>query len=283
MTGPVLVLGATSLIGRFLPSHMAGVELVGAGRAEGADGYERWLKLDLTDANTDISISELREVISLSPIWLLPNALPALITGGVRRVVASSSTSRWTKAASPDAAEREVADRLARAEDETIRICEAAGVAWTILRPTLIYAEGRDGNVSRLASLVRRFGVLPISGRGEGRRQPVHADDLAAAVPAVLANAAAENRAYDLPGGETLSYAEMCRRVFKGLGRPPRLLHVPPLLWHAGLELASPLLPGATASMGARMAQDLVFDPAPAERDFGWRPCTFHPDFRHSE
>jgi hypothetical protein len=37
-------------------------------------------------------------------------------------------------------------------------------VAWTILRPTLIYVEGRDANVSRLAGLIRRFKVLPLSG-----------------------------------------------------------------------------------------------------------------------
>ncbi len=34
-----------------------------------------------------------------------------------------------------------------------IATCERYNVGWTILRPTLIYAEGRDGNVSRLARL----------------------------------------------------------------------------------------------------------------------------------
>lgn len=330
MSGAVFVLGATSLIGRFLPAHLAGYAVLGSGRGEGAAGYDRWVKLDLTGTSADLlspmmaerpdggagaggsasgsqthraappstlgdvmpappsptlppsrgtGDTRLTTIVSLAPIWLLPKALPGLIQARARRVVAFSSTSRWTKAQSPDAGEREVAGRLAQAEAETIRICEAAGVAWTLLRPTLIYAEGRDGNVSRLASLARRFGALPISGRGEGRRQPVHADDLAAAVAQVLASEATRNRAYDLPGGETLTYAQMCRRVFDGLGRRPRLLHVPPPLWSLGLRLASPLLPGATAAMGARMAEDLVFDPEPARHGFGWRPRDFRPDF----
>ena len=279
MTGPVLVLGATSLIGRFLPAHLPEAEVVGAGRGGGAPGYPSWVTLDLTRPGPPV-VRACAAVVSLSPIWLLPAALPELVGLGVQRVVAFSSTSRWTKAQSPEPGEREVAARLSEAEGETIRICEAAGVASTILRPTLIYAEGRDGNVSRLAGLARRFGVLPISGRGAGRRQPVHADDLAAAVAQVLAAPVTARRAYDLPGGETLTYADMCRRVFEGLGRPPRLLHVPPPLWSAGLRLASPLLPGATAAMGARMAEDLVFDPGPARRDFGWSPRPFRPDFR---
>ena len=282
--GPVLVTGATSLIGRFLPAHLQGAELWGVGRGEAAEGYGRWLRWDLTQPGGGAAEAPRpprgAAVAHLAPVWLLPPVLPALLEAGVTRVVAVSSTSRWTKAASPDPAEREVARRLAEAEAEVARLCGAAGVRWTVLRPTLVYAEGRDRNVSRLAGLARRFGVLPLSGRGEGLRQPVHADDLAAAVCAALASPAAADRAYDLPGGETLTYAQMCRRVFEGLGRRPRLLHAPPWLWRAGLALASPLLPGAAAAMGTRMSEDLVFDAASAERDLGWRPRPFRPDFR---
>ena len=271
-----LVLGATSLIGRFAPAHLPGA--IGAGRgAATAAGYARWTALDLADP--DLAPPVAATVISLSPVWLLPPALPALAHAGMRRLVAVSSTSRWTKADSPDPAERAVAHRLADAEDALAATCAALDVRWTVLRPTLIYAEGLDRNVSRLAALARRFGVLPLAGRGEGLRQPVHAADIAAALPRVLASLATHDRAYDLPGGETLTYAAMCRRVFEGLGRRPRLLHAPPALWRAGLRLAGPWLPGATGAMGDRMDEDLAFDPAPAARDFAWNPRTFQPRF----
>lgn len=276
----LLVLGAASLIGRRLPAHMPGQALLGVGRrgAEAAPAGYGWTTADLRDPA--LVFPRAGAAVSLAPIWLLPGALPALARAGVRRIVASSSTSRWTKAASPDTAEREVARRLAEGEAALTAFAEREGIGWTVLRPTLIYAEGEDQNVSRLAALARRWGVLPLSGSGAGRRQPVHADDLAAAVPLALASEAARDRAYDLPGGETLTYARMGERVFAGLGRPARLLHVPPPLWRVGLALARPLLPGASAAMGARMAEDLVFDPTPAERDFGWRPRAFHPTFR---
>jgi nucleoside-diphosphate-sugar epimerase len=279
----VLVLGATSLIGAYALKRLAGVgaEVVALSR-RGADGGAgvRWIRADLGQETWSRDVGPLDAVVSLSPIWLLPDALPHLAGAGVRRVVAFSSTSRFTKADSPDAEEREVAKRLADAERATERFCAERGIAWTVLRPTMIYAEGRDGNVSRLARMIRRVGVLPLSGAGAGLRQPVHADDLATAAVAALDRAETFNRAYDLPGGETLTYREMAERVFEGLGRRPRILTAPPALWRLGLALASPLLPGATAAMGQRMAKDLTFDGSDAASDLGWAPRPFRPDFR---
>ena len=274
---PLLVLGATSLIGRFLPGRAQGRPLLGVSRAVREEPGYAWTRADLADPDAVLPRAE--AALSLSPIWLLPQALPALERAGVRRVVAVSSTSRWTKAASAHAAERDTARRLAEGEAALQAWAQARGIGWTVLRPTLIYAEGQDGNVSRLAALARRWGVLPLSGAGAGLRQPVHAEDLAAGVLAALDAPAAGGRAYDLPGGETLSYRAMCGRVFEGLGRRPRLLTIPPALWRLGLWAASPVLPGATAAMGGRMSQDLVFDAGPAARDFGWAPRAFRPRF----
>jgi nucleoside-diphosphate-sugar epimerase len=277
---PVLVLGATSLIGRFvLPRLQAlGVESVALSRtARDAPG---WLRADLTDPDLEARLPPCGAVLSLSPIWRLPAALPALKAKGMTRLVAFSSTSVFTKAASPDAYEQDVVRRLAEGEAALQAFCEANAVAWTILRPTLIYAEGHDQNVTRLARLIRKLGVLPLAGGGGGLRQPVHADDLAAAAIAAAASPAAAGRAYDLPGGETLTYRQMAERVFEGLGRRPAVLPLPSVLWRLAFIVARPLLPGATAQMGARMSEDLAFDGAPAARDFGWAPRRFRPDFR---
>ncbi len=280
--GRTLILGATSLVGRFLVPRLVerGVRPVALSRRAGPFEGVDWLQADLQDLHLSARLPPLHTVYSLSPIWLLPDALPALIGAGAQRVIAFSSTSRFTKIASPVEAERQVAARLAKSEERVIALCEASGVAWTILRPTLIYAEGQDGNVSRLAGLIRRLGFLPLAGRGEGLRQPVHADDLAAAALAVADAPAARNRAYDLPGGETLTYRRMAERVFEGLGRQPRIVSVPAPLWALAFKLVQPLLPGATAAMGARMSEDLIFDGDRARGDFAWAPRAFHPDFR---
>lgn len=277
---PILVTGATSLVGRFVVPRLqdSGFEVRALSREPKPDGPAlTWVRGDLSDAGLRLPAAQ--AALSLSPIWLLPPALPAMAKAGVRRLIAFSSTSRVTKAASSVAEERATAARLAEGEDRTAEFCAAEGIAWTLFRPTLIYAEGQDRNVSRLAGLIERFGVLPLAGAGAGRRQPVHAADLAEACLQALDREQSFGRTYDLPGGETLSYRAMVEQVFQALGRRPRVLSVPPMLWRLGLRLATPLLPGATSAMGDRMAEDLVFDGAAAARDFDWEPRPFRPRF----
>jgi len=282
---PVLVLGATSLIGRYVTPRLAAqravtVAVSRAARKDGADGV-RWIAGDLEADDFAAPFAE--TVLSLGPIWLLPKALPALARGGMRRLVAFSSTSSSTKAASAEPQERAVAARLAQAEAELAAFCEAKGVAWTVLRPTLIYSEGLDGNVSRLARIVQRCGFIPLAGAGRGLRQPVHAEDLAWAALAAAASPVTRGRSYDLPGGETLTYKAMVERIFLGLDRTPRILCAPEPLWRLGFRLMRGRLAGANPAMGTRMDQDLVFDGSPAERDFGWAPRPFRPVFPHLE
>jgi nucleoside-diphosphate-sugar epimerase len=277
---PVLVTGATSLIGRFLLDRLAaeGVDAAALSRCP-PNGDPWWIEADLGWSDLEARLPFARTVFSLSPIWCLPQALPALKARGMQRLVAFSSTSRFSKAESEDAEERAVAVKLAEGEAAVEAFCAAEGVTWTLLRPTLIYAEGRDGNVSRLAGLIDKLGFLPLSGAGGGLRQPVHADDLAAAALAAAHSPAAADRAYDLVGAETLTYRVMAERVFEGLDRKPRILSVPPTLWALGLKLAGRLLPGATVAMGTRMEADLTFDSTEAVRDFGWAPRDFRPRF----
>jgi hypothetical protein len=49
-----------------------------------------------------------------------------------------------TKLDSEVAAEREMLKSLADAKQQIAAACEQNNIGWTILRPTLIYAEGRD-------------------------------------------------------------------------------------------------------------------------------------------
>ena len=277
---PVLVLGATSLIGRFALPRLEAEGVPAFALSRTANSGPGWLMGDLSDPDLETRLPACATVLSLSPIWHLPQALAALKAKGMQRLVAFSSTSLFTKVASPDPYEREVVRRLADGEAAVRAFCEAQGVRWTILRPTLIYAEGQDQNVTRLARLILRLGFLPLAGSGKGLRQPVHADDLAAAAIAAARSPAAYDKAYDLPGGETLTYRQMAERVFVGLGRKPAVVGVPEAAWALAFALARPLLPGATAQMGARMSEDLTFDSGAAGQDFGWNPKAFRPNFR---
>jgi nucleoside-diphosphate-sugar epimerase len=200
-----------------------------------------------------------------------------LEANGVKRVVALSSTSHFTKVDSSDTQELATVRRLIDAELQVQEWAVGLGVEWVILRPTLIYGMGRDKNISEIARFIKRFGFFPLFGKASGLRQPVHAADVAAACVAALHAPNALNRAYNLSGGETLTYRNMVARIFTSLGRRPRYLRVP--LWAFQLAVAMlrclPRYRKWSSSMAERMNMDMVFDHTEATQDLGFKPKPF--------
>lgn len=201
------------------------------------------------------------------------------------RIVAFGSTSAATKHGSGDDDERDLARRLLGAEAALFAQSERQGAAATMLRPTLVYGAGRDATLTRIARLARRWGRFVLPRRCDGLRQPVHVQDLANAAVAAAAAPATHGRSYDLPGGETLAYREMVRRVLACLEPAPSLLELPMPLFQLALRtaqargIATDLTPAAVA----RMRQDMVFDAGPARRDFDYAPRAFKPEARMFE
>jgi nucleoside-diphosphate-sugar epimerase len=272
------LLGATSLVGKCLIPLLinSGARVIAFSRQsiETVGDGVAWRNLsDSRSANTD----QLDHWICVAPIWVLPEHFPLLEASGARRVVALSSTSRFTKVGSGDSAETAVAARLVEAEDRFVAWAKSRGVEWVILRPTLIYGLGRDKNISEIARFIRRFSFFPVFGRAQGLRQPIHAEDVAAACVSALQAPDAANRAYNISGGETLTYRDMVARVFVALGRHPRLLAVP--LWAFRLAVSMlrhlPRYRQWSAAMAERMNRDLVFDHTEAGRDIGFKPRLF--------
>lgn len=215
--------------------------------------------------------------ICAAPIWVLPEHFTLLELCGARKVVAVSSTSRFTKNHSSDPEEQIIARRLAESEERLKNWAGKTGVEWIILHPTLIYGNGQDKNISEIARFIRRFGFFPVFGKAQGLRQPIHYDDVAAACVSALLVTHVKNRSYNITGGETLTYREMVSRIFAALGRRPRLLTVP--LWVFRISVAFlrrlPRYRLWSTAMAERMNRDLVFDHAEAARDLGFNPKRF--------
>ena len=196
------------------------------------------------------------------------------------RVVAFGSTSLDTKQASGDAYERAIVARLQAAEQIVFETAASKGVAATLLRPTLVYGAGRDQTLARIAAMARRMGFFALPRGADGKRQPVHVDDLADAALTVVDAPATHGQAYALPGGETLVYREMVARTLAALDPPVKLWQVPMPVFGVALSLAraAGVMRGLTDDAVARMREDLVFDAAPAGRDFGYAPRPFELD-----
>lgn len=195
------------------------------------------------------------------------------------RIVAFGSTSAMTKHDSEDEHERDLVRRLLGAEAALFASSERRGATATMLRPTLVHGSGRDATLSRIAALARRHGRFPLPRNANGLRQPVHVGDLADAAFAASQSVAAQGRAYDLPGGETLPYRDMVGRVLDCLEPPAKLLELPMPLFRLALRVARSrgIARDLTDAAVQRMREDLVFDAGPAKRDFGYAPRAFAP------
>ncbi len=280
----VLVVGATSIIGQHLMTALvdADYDVVAVSRQTQSNQTQ----LDAQDgviwyqSREDDDFSELpasTQLIHLAPLWILPDNLEKFVEIGIRRIVAFSSTTRFSKKDSPLLAEREVAGKLELAEQHLTGRCKALNIDLTILRPTLVFELAKDQNISTIVNFIRRFGFFCVIGQATGLRQPVSAKDLAFASIAALENQQSYGKAYNLVGNPTLSYKAMVAQVFKALDMKPRILSVP--MWFIRLVLPiARLLPRykyLNIEMFGRMNQDLVFDSEDAVKDFDYKVQKF--------
>ncbi len=128
------------------------------------------------------------------------------------------------------------AARFFRAKALAERAVEESPLDATVVAPSIVYAPGDPW-----LTLLKRFSylpVMPVSGAGGARYQPIWAEDAAAAVVAALGEGERERRRIELAGPETLTYGQIVRIALRAFGRPRRLVHVPLPLVRAGLAMA---------------------------------------------
>jgi nucleoside-diphosphate-sugar epimerase len=278
------VIGATSLVGQcllpLLRQNEWRIRAFSRHQINSCDQDVQWIQLQKPVDNNSAFVGGIERIdfwICVAPLWVLPDYFPLLEKHCARRVIALSSTSRFTKNDSSESDEKVTARRLSESEDRLQAWAKIKGVDWVILRPTLIYGLGQDKNISEIVRLIRCLGFFPLLGQAKGLRQPVHAEDVATVCISALEKPDVVNRAYNLSGGETLAYREMINRLFAALGRCPRLIPVP--FWF--FRLVAPLIRFFpryrhwTVQMAERMNSDLVFDHAEAVQDLNFSPRQF--------
>ena len=275
-----VILGATSLVGRYLAIRLAdaGYEGLCLSRSPIPNRYEApaGIAWKTVSEHEGVNMPASAAVFSLVPMPVLP-ALVTRTSGG-NRLIALSTSSVFFKAESSDPDERSMVRSLKGAEAEVRNICRDRGMDWTIFRPTLVYDFEHDRNVSAIAAFVRRYGVFPIVWPGTGRRQPIHADDVAQAMVAAASAPAARGATFGLPGGETLTYRDMVRRIFRSSGKRPVLFYMPLGLARTAFRLWRAVTGAdySTASL-ERMNMDLTLDPTPVKEALGIACRPFSP------
>jgi uncharacterized protein YbjT (DUF2867 family) len=142
--------------------------------------------------------------------------LAAAREAGVRRVVQVSVTNASLDSPLPYYRHKAIAEQAVR----------DSGLAYAIVRPTLVFAPG-DILLNNIAWTLRRFPVFLIPGDGRYRVQPVAADDVAD-VCVGAARAADDAIECDAAGPVAYEYERLVRMIRAAVGARSRLVHVPP-------------------------------------------------------
>jgi uncharacterized protein YbjT (DUF2867 family) len=175
-----------------------------------------------------------------------------------------------------------IATRVPNASRETRigaeELIRTSGIPATIVRPTMIYGRPGDRNIERLLKFLRRSPMIPVLDRGRSLQQPVHVDDLAAAVVAILrCPERTVEHTYTLPGPNALSYADVVRQAGAALGRRPLLVPVPVTAARTTARMWSRtrMWPRVSAEQVARVLENKSFGWTEAGADFGYQPRSF--------
>lgn len=196
-----------------------------------------------------------------------PLIVAAAEEAGIRRALFISTTALFTNLNASSKAVRKAAEKT---------VMESV-LDWTILRPTMIYGTPRDRNMARLLRFLRKSPVIPLPGRGARLQQPVHVDDVAAAVASALERPGAIHKAYDVGGPVPLSFRTIIDQATTAVGRSPVYVPVPltPLIWTMRLYERVARDPRLKAEQVERLAEDKAFDISAAREDLDYAPRAF--------
>src|SRR5690606_19864432 len=97
-------------------------------------------------------------------------------------------------------------------------IVRDSGLAWTVLRPSLVFGPGDDFFGRVLADLVRRPPLIPQVGDGRFPFRPVWVGDVVRAFGGALERPATVGRTYEVVGPTEYTFRELLELVRGALG-----------------------------------------------------------------
>ena len=288
----VLVTGASGLIGRPLTAALADaghhVRAVVRGAQTFPDGVEvarigdlagdiDWPPLlagmdavvhlaGIAHIGTDVSEDTYDRVNHLATAALARAAATAAIkrfvfVSSIRAQSGTHAGHPLTESGPPRPTEAYGRSKLAA--EEAVR---ASGVAYTILRPVLVYGRGAKGNLASLLRLTRLPLPLPF-GRLSNKRSLLDVDNLIAAIRFALETERAANETFIVSDPQPVSVADIVTISRAAMGRNQNLIAVPPNLFAGVFTLAG------QQDKWERLAGSLEAPPAKLLAA-GWQPVT---------
>lgn len=219
------------------------------------------------------SMQGIEAVLHIAGIQKSLNVIRAATLNMVQQVILVHTTGIFSKYKS-------ASEEYLKIEDEIKKIIEYEypTIKLTILRPTMIYGDICDLNMSKFIRMVDYFRLFPIINNGENFIQPVNARDLGRAYFQVITTPAIKLKyEYIVSGDAPITMKNALKEISKALGKKITFISFP--LWF-GVALGKLLYYITNKKVDyiekiQRMGEDRSFPHHDATKDFGFSPSSF--------
>lgn len=104
---------------------------------------------------------------------------------------------------------------------------EYSNLNYVILKPTMIYGNSRDYNISKIIKFIDKSPIVPIVGNGNSLLQPIYVKDLAEIILRTYKNPSVLSGEYIVSGGSEITVRNLNRLIAKNLNKTRVYIHVP--------------------------------------------------------
>ena len=163
-------------------------------------------------------------------------------------------------------------------EEEVIKKAKENNINITILRPTMIYGDICDHNISKFIKMIDKIRIYPLIAGGKAKIQPVHAKDLGIAYYSVLLNEKnTKNKSYNLSGATEISIKDMLKLISEKLNKKTIFIPIPMWISITAAYILKFISFGKINIIEKvlRMNETRVFDYKNAVDDFDYSPILF--------
>lgn len=210
-------------------------------------------------------------IVHISSISHTLRVLKYAVENGVKRIVSVHTTGIYSKF-------RIASEAYEIIEKEIQCTLSQNDISMTIIRPTMIYGDICDKNMSKFIKMVDRFRIFPVINHGKSLIQPVNAKDLGKAYFYVLMKPIEKVKAeYILSGEKPITMLEAFKLISDQLGKKTVFVSVPLGLgvFFARILKEITLKKIDYIEQVQRMSEDRSFSHEEATIDFGYKPESF--------
>lgn len=220
--------------------------------------------------------SHIDMLLHIASVKLSPYVVPAAMKGGVNQFILVHTTGIYSKYKAAGEEYRHIESCLQKLVEEYRS--RGRDIAMTILRPTMIYGDLQDKNVSVFIKMVDKLRIFPTVNGARYDLQPVWCKDLGDAYFDIMTHwEVTKNKEYILSGKEPIQLRTMFEVMAKQLGVKNVFISCPYPIAYAGACVIYFLTFKKIdyREKVQRLVESRAYSHEKAEEDFEYNPVSF--------